>query len=167
MKDRVHPGAGEESARRHDKEWSNHDYQAASAHLTSPATPLTKATVRRIVFSSSVGNALEWFDFLVYGYFATIIAKQFFPTHDEWLSTMLAIGTDRRSLHPSDGRQARAQLLRAAGGNAFGGIARNRRGADAAREPNRLIGETRHLNRARCPKGAVFGPLFLFPIGLI
>ena len=30
------------------------------------------------MFSSSVGNALEWFDFLVYGYFATIIAKQFF-----------------------------------------------------------------------------------------
>lgn len=67
--------------------------QAASAQASSPAAPLTKATVRRIVFSSSVGNALEWFDFLVYGYFATIIAKQFFPTHDEWLSTMLAIGT--------------------------------------------------------------------------
>jgi hypothetical protein len=40
--------------------------------------------VRRIVFSSSIGNALEWFDFLVYGYFATIIAKEFFPMHDEW-----------------------------------------------------------------------------------
>lgn len=49
--------------------------------------------VRRIVFSSSVGNALEWFDFLVYGYFATIIAKQFFPMQDEWLSTLLAIAT--------------------------------------------------------------------------
>jgi len=60
----------------------------------SPASvPLSKATVRRIVFSSSVGNALEWFDFLVYGYFATIIATQFFPLHDKWLSTMLAIAT--------------------------------------------------------------------------
>jgi MHS family proline/betaine transporter-like MFS transporter len=49
--------------------------------------------VRRIVFSSSVGNALEWFDFLVYGYFATIIAKEFFPMQDEWLSTLLAIAT--------------------------------------------------------------------------
>ena len=35
--------------------------------------------VRRIVFSSSVGNALEWFDFLIYGYFAKIIAQVFFP----------------------------------------------------------------------------------------
>ncbi|MBN3805965.1 MFS transporter [Paraburkholderia sp. Ac-20336] len=64
---------------------------SASPHV-SPA-PLSKAMVRRIVFSSSIGNALEWFDFLVYGYFATIIAKQFFPLHDEWLSTLLAIAT--------------------------------------------------------------------------
>ncbi|MDR5736623.1 MULTISPECIES: MFS transporter [unclassified Caballeronia] len=65
-----------------------------SAHQTPHAgTTLSKATVRRIVFSSSIGNALEWFDFLVYGYFASTIAKAFFPSHDEWLSTMLAIGT--------------------------------------------------------------------------
>ncbi|MEX3978783.1 MFS transporter [Paraburkholderia sp. EG287A] len=56
-------------------------------------TPLSRGMVRRIVFSSSIGNALEWFDFLVYGYFAPIIAKQFFPVHDEWLSTLLAVGT--------------------------------------------------------------------------
>ncbi|MDR3099519.1 MAG: MFS transporter [Paraburkholderia sp.] len=59
----------------------------------SEKPPLTRAMVRRIVFSSSIGNALEWFDFLVYGYFAPVIAKQFFPVHDEWLSTLLAIGT--------------------------------------------------------------------------
>jgi MFS transporter, MHS family, proline/betaine transporter len=59
----------------------------------SATPPLSKSMVRRIVFSSSVGNALEWFDFLVYGYFAALIAKAFFPSNDEWLSTMLAIGT--------------------------------------------------------------------------
>ncbi|MEM5420865.1 MFS transporter [Paraburkholderia ferrariae] len=58
-----------------------------------PGAPLSRGMVRRIVFSSSIGNALEWFDFLVYGYFAPIIAKQFFPVHDEWLSTLLAVGT--------------------------------------------------------------------------
>ncbi|CAB3779678.1 MFS transporter [Paraburkholderia fynbosensis] len=63
----------------------------ASPHASS--APLSKAMVRRIVFSSSVGNALEWFDFLVYGYFATIIAKEFFPMQDEWLSTLFAIAT--------------------------------------------------------------------------
>ncbi|WP_186196158.1 MFS transporter [Burkholderia gladioli] len=54
---------------------------------------LSRGMMRRIVFSSSIGNALEWFDFLVYGYFAPIIAKVFFPVHDEWLSTLLAVGT--------------------------------------------------------------------------
>src|SRR5579864_9302444 len=67
--------------------------QSATASPHSTSAPLSKAMVRRIVFSSSVGNALEWFDFLVYGYFATIIAKQFFPMQDEWLSTLLAIAT--------------------------------------------------------------------------
>ena len=67
--------------------------EAANAETFAPRPPMSKAMVRRIVFSSSVGNALEWFDFLVYGYFATVIAKAFFPSHDEWLSTMLAIGT--------------------------------------------------------------------------
>jgi MFS transporter, MHS family, proline/betaine transporter len=62
-------------------------------NAAAASAPLSKAMVRRIVFSSSVGNALEWFDFLVYGYFATLIARAFFPSHDEWLSTMLAIGT--------------------------------------------------------------------------
>ncbi|WP_133647464.1 MFS transporter [Paraburkholderia flava] len=66
---------------------------SASADAYPAAAPLSRSMVRRIVFSSSVGNALEWFDFLVYGYFASIIAKQFFPTHDEWLSTILAIAT--------------------------------------------------------------------------
>jgi MFS transporter, MHS family, proline/betaine transporter len=66
---------------------------SATAFPHASPAPLSKAMVRRIVFSSSVGNALEWFDFLVYGYFATIIAKQFFPMQDEWLSTLLAIGT--------------------------------------------------------------------------
>ncbi|MCC8394042.1 MFS transporter [Paraburkholderia sp. MMS20-SJTR3] len=66
---------------------------SSSASPHRPFVPLSKAKIRRIVFSSSVGNALEWFDFLVYGFFATIIAKQFFPMQDEWLSTLLAIAT--------------------------------------------------------------------------
>ncbi len=71
-------------------------YQGAAptqAQTPAPHPAPSKAMIRRIVFSSSIGNALEWFDFLVYGYFATVIAKAFFPSNDEWLSTMLAIGT--------------------------------------------------------------------------
>jgi MFS family permease len=34
---------------------------------------------RRVVVASILGNGLEWFDFVSYGYFASIIAKVFFP----------------------------------------------------------------------------------------
>lgn len=37
---------------------------------------------KRVIVVSTIGNALEWFDFLVYGFFASIIAKQFFPSGD-------------------------------------------------------------------------------------
>lgn len=40
-------------------------------------------TMRRAVGSAAVGNALEWFDFGVYGYFAVIIGQVFFPTHSK------------------------------------------------------------------------------------
>src|SRR5690349_14270415 len=42
-----------------------------------------------------IGNVLEWYDFAVYAYMATVIAKQFFPAQDELtslLSTFAAFG---------------------------------------------------------------------------
>jgi MHS family proline/betaine transporter-like MFS transporter len=55
--------------------------------------PPSGSRVRRVIVSASIGNALEWFDFSVYGYFAGFIAKLFFPAQDEWVSTLLAIAT--------------------------------------------------------------------------
>jgi MFS transporter, MHS family, proline/betaine transporter len=43
---------------------------------------------RRVVLASVMGNGLEWFDFVSYGYFASIIAKVFFPAESD-LSLML------------------------------------------------------------------------------
>ena len=34
----------------------------------------------RVILAASIGNTLEWFDFLIYGYFAVTISKLFFPT---------------------------------------------------------------------------------------
>ena len=66
---------------------------ASHSTTASPhAAPLSKAMVRRIVFSSSIGNALEWFDFLVYGYFATTIGRLFFPAQDAISSLLAAFG---------------------------------------------------------------------------
>jgi MFS transporter, MHS family, proline/betaine transporter len=47
---------------------------------------------RRVVLASVLGNGLEWFDFVSYGYFASIIAKVFFPA-DSSLSLVLAYAT--------------------------------------------------------------------------
>ncbi|SAK95985.1 membrane protein [Caballeronia hypogeia] len=37
---------------------------------------------KKAAFSTVVGNALEWFDFASYAFFATIISRQFFPPGD-------------------------------------------------------------------------------------
>jgi MFS family permease len=47
---------------------------------------------RRVIFASVLGNGLEWFDFVSYGYFASIIAKVFFPAESN-LSLMLTYAT--------------------------------------------------------------------------
>jgi MFS transporter, MHS family, proline/betaine transporter len=47
---------------------------------------------RRVILASILGNGLEWFDFVSYGYFASIIAKVFFPA-DSDLSLMLTYAT--------------------------------------------------------------------------
>ncbi len=47
----------------------------------------------RAVAAASVGNALEWFDFVIYGFFAVTMAKLFFPTGNETVSLLLALAT--------------------------------------------------------------------------
>lgn len=47
----------------------------------------------RSVVAASLGNALEWFDNVIYGFFATSIARTFFPNHDPNISLLLALGT--------------------------------------------------------------------------
>lgn len=39
--------------------------------------------VRKAVAGASIGNAVEWFDFAIYGLLATYIAEKFFPPGDE------------------------------------------------------------------------------------
>ena len=52
-----------------------------------------KASLTRVIVAASLGNALEWFDFLLYGYFAVTIAKVFFPTGNDTASLLLSFGT--------------------------------------------------------------------------
>ncbi len=47
----------------------------------------------RAVTAASIGNALEWFDFVVYGFFAVTMAKLFFPSENETMSLLVALAT--------------------------------------------------------------------------
>lgn len=49
--------------------------------------------VYKLIVATSIGNALEWYDLIVYGYFAVTISKLFFPAHDETVSLLMALGT--------------------------------------------------------------------------
>ena len=66
-----------------------------TASIASPTSPLTlpAPNARRVIISASIGNALEWFDLVVYGFFATTISKLFFPTENETVSLLLTLGT--------------------------------------------------------------------------
>ncbi len=43
-------------------------------------------------FAGATGNMLEWFDFAIYGYFATALGKVFFPASDPTLQTIASFG---------------------------------------------------------------------------
>jgi len=47
----------------------------------------------RAVISSSIGNALEWFEIIFYSTFAVTIAKLFFPTSNETVSLMITFAS--------------------------------------------------------------------------
>jgi len=50
-------------------------------------------SITRLVVATSIGNALEWYDIAVYGYFAVYISKAFFPNDDPTISLLLTFAT--------------------------------------------------------------------------
>lgn len=47
---------------------------------------------RRVIFAGLIGNVMEWYDFAVYGYFAMVIGRQFFPSDTPSVSLIAAFG---------------------------------------------------------------------------
>jgi MHS family proline/betaine transporter-like MFS transporter len=60
---------------------------------TSASLAASRPDSWRVVVAASIGNALEWFDLVVYGFFAVVIAKLFFPTGNDTVSLLLTLGT--------------------------------------------------------------------------
>ncbi|MEO3759611.1 MFS transporter [Mycobacterium sp. B14F4] len=67
------------------------------------------SAVRKAVTGASIGNAVEWFDFAIYGFLATFIAAKFFPA-----------GNDTAALLNTFAIFAAAFFMRPLGGFVFG-----------------------------------------------
>ena len=48
--------------------------------------------LRFIIFGSTMGTLIDWYDFYIYGSLATILAAQFFPSANPLLSFLAAVG---------------------------------------------------------------------------
>jgi len=57
-------------------------------NLRPAAAPRTKQ-----IAAAVVGNALEWYDFVVYGFLTVIISRLFFPAESEYASLLLTTAT--------------------------------------------------------------------------
>lgn len=53
---------------------------------------MPKSTSLRNIASGAIGNTLEWYDFAIYGYFATSIGRLFFPKEDSVAQVLAAFG---------------------------------------------------------------------------
>lgn len=69
------------------KDSSTRPEHPAKERNTSPRNPW------REICAASIGNALEFYDLLIYGYFAIVIGKQFFPASDETTSLLLSVAS--------------------------------------------------------------------------
>src|SRR5690349_15734643 len=49
-------------------------------------------SLRRLIIAATIGNVFEWFDFVVYGFFAVTLAEVFFPTGDPTVSLLVTFG---------------------------------------------------------------------------
>ncbi|WP_206950595.1 MFS transporter [Trinickia acidisoli] len=91
------------------------------SHRLSSGTPACKPlSLTQIVIATSAGNALEWFDIAIYGFFAIYISRHFFPTTNQTASLLLTFGTFGASY-----------LVRPIGGIVLGAYA-DKRGRKAA-----------------------------------
>jgi MHS family proline/betaine transporter-like MFS transporter len=58
----------------------------------SVSLPQEGSYIKRVILSCMIGNALEWYDFALYGYFATTIGQLFFPKFSPIASLMATFG---------------------------------------------------------------------------
>src|SRR6516165_11292016 len=59
---------------------------------SAPDQPLRSSRMRWTVLAGMIGNAVEWYDYGLYGYLAPVLAGLFFPSRDPLDSLLAAFG---------------------------------------------------------------------------
>ncbi|MCC8391038.1 MFS transporter [Paraburkholderia sp. MMS20-SJTR3] len=65
----------------------------AAGGAPTALAPEKRASHAKAIAAITLGNGLEFFDFTIYSFFATIIGKLFFPVEGQLVQLMLAVGT--------------------------------------------------------------------------
>jgi MHS family proline/betaine transporter-like MFS transporter len=68
------------------------DNSKQKRELSHMAKAITKSVVRSVL-SSSIGNVLEWYEYTLYAYFATVISNLFFPIGNSYMSMIMTFFT--------------------------------------------------------------------------
>src|SRR6266702_2421497 len=64
-----------------------------ATEIPADRTPTgTPPSMHRMIVAAMIGNVLEWFDFVVYGFFAVSVAEVFFPTDNPTVSLLITFG---------------------------------------------------------------------------
>jgi MHS family proline/betaine transporter-like MFS transporter len=60
--------------------------------LLIPASVTARAAPQRALVAACAGNLVEWYDFAIFGAFATVIADTYFPSEDRTASLLATFG---------------------------------------------------------------------------
>jgi MFS family permease len=66
---------------------------SAPVELSGVSQATQRKNISGLIAAVSIGNALEWYDIAIYGYFAVYVSKAFFPNNDPTTSLLLTFGT--------------------------------------------------------------------------
>jgi MFS transporter, MHS family, proline/betaine transporter len=62
--------------------------------MTSAAMPVKRSTPKPLQIAAAViGNALEWYDFIIFGFLTVVISRLFFPADSQYASLLLTTAT--------------------------------------------------------------------------
>jgi MHS family proline/betaine transporter-like MFS transporter len=63
-----------------------------TADALHAGVPPKQPSMRRLIVAATIGNIFEWFDFVVYGFFAVTLAEVFFPAGNPTVSLLVTFG---------------------------------------------------------------------------